>query len=323
MRPFPIYRLNEAVTSAMSKIVTIDIGNGIANGLNQQINFVDEHGGSISTIAEISNYTEPLNKESQKRVKISATYAQILWMICNIALRNHDTIAIESEIDRMSLEERKQYFKDLQQDSEITKYQRELLDRKKSFELSSQMLNFMEQLAQRNITEEEMDYLYSFDMDSDLGVKVNSIYVYAMTFILLHEFSHHALNHDVEKEGTIQEEIAADCNAFWSIYSDLNGADKTTAMIGILCSLVSLIFIDKSLSADGVHPLPIERIFRYYDLVKEDNPKYAGLLCHLFYAWAVYTHDEYMPKLEAPYNGTLEKIREYMFKKEFQANNPE
>ena len=82
-----------------------------------------------------------------------------------------------------------------------------------------------------------------------------------------------------------------------------------------MCALVSLIFADPSLEDDGIHPLPIERIFYFYNIVKEDSPQYAGLMCHLFYTWAVYTHDDNMPHWDGPYEETIEKIRNYMSEK--------
>lgn len=66
-----------------------------------------------------------------------------------------------------------------------------------------------------------MESLYSFDMDSSSGVLTNSMYVFAMTFGLLHEFSHHSLDQDFSKAPTLEEEVAADQSAFWSMYSDL------------------------------------------------------------------------------------------------------
>lgn len=75
-------------------------------------------------------------------------------------------------------------------------------------------------------------------------------------------------------------------------------------------------FVDPSLEDDGIHPLPIERIFYFYNIAKEDSHKYAGLMCHLFYAWVVYTHDENMPHLDGPYEETIETIRNYMLRKE-------
>jgi hypothetical protein len=238
----------------------------------------------------------------------------------HIGLRNNDSTAINEEIDRMSKEKQVQFNNKLSFDTPITKYLRELIDKKVTFGNSAEMLNKMECIVSRHLNDAEMEELYQSDMESEFGVHVNSMYVYAMVFNLLHEYSHHSLKHDLGNRGNVDEENAADHSAFWCMFSDLDSAEHNTAMSGILCSLVSLIFVDTTLKDDGIHPLPVERIFSFYDIVKPDNPKYAGLLLHLFYAWAVYTHNNDMPKLEGPYDETLERIRAYMLELEHRNN---
>ena len=115
MMYFPIYRLNGAITEALKKIISLDIAKGIREDLDPMIHFVDEQGGPLSTIAKITERSVIMNENESKRyITISATYSQILWMICSIVMRNHDSVAINSEIERMSQEE-------------YTKYQQELL----------------------------------------------------------------------------------------------------------------------------------------------------------------------------------------------------
>ena len=322
MKYFPIYRLNEAITLSFKKIVSLDIAQGIRDGLDSMVHFVDEQGGPLSTIAEIIDKPILIDKDEPKRyVKISASYSQMLWMICSIVIRNHDCVAINYEIEHMSIEEYNNFLKELEIDNAITKYERALLDQKVVFSESADILNKIEILSNRKLSDEEMEQLYTYDMTSDIGVRINSLYVYAMSFILLHEFSHHSLNQDFNHYGTIEEEEAADHNAFWTLYSDLGGNERKTALLGILCALVSLIFADPSLEDDGIHPLPIERTFYFYNIVKDESPKFAGLMCHLFYTWAVYVHDANMPQLDGSYDETFDKIKAYMIEKEHQANN--
>jgi hypothetical protein len=322
MKYFPIYRLNEAITLSFKKIVSLDIAQGIRDGLDSMIHFVDEQGGPLSTIAEIINKPILIDKDEPKRyVKISATYSQMLWMICSIVMRNHDSVAINYDIEQMSIEEHNNFLRELEIENAITRYERALLDQKVVFSESADILNKIEILSNRKLSDEEMEQLYTYDMTSDIGVRVNSLYVYAMSFILLHEFSHHSLNHDFNHYGTIEEEEAADHNAFWTLYSDLEGNERKTALLGILCALVSLIFADPSLEDDGIHPLPIERILYFYNIVKDESPTFAGLMCHLFYTWAVYVHDANMPHLDGSYDETFDKIKAYMIEKEHQANN--
>jgi hypothetical protein len=160
MKPFPINYLNDAVTNVLSKIVTIDIANGIEKGLDPMIHFADESGGPINSVAEI--HDNPIHfpfDMPQRHVTISIAYAQMLWMLCSIALRNHDSIAVEIELSGMSKDELDIFYQELQVDSNTTIYLRELLDKKKTFDKSAEMLNYMEALCQRHLTEEEMDYL--------------------------------------------------------------------------------------------------------------------------------------------------------------------
>ena len=55
--------------------------------------------------------------------------------------------------------------------------------------------------------------------------------------------------------------------------------------------------------------------------MKDESPKFAGLMCHLFYTWAVYVHDANMPQLDGSYDETFDKIKAYMIEKAHQANN--
>lgn len=86
---------------------------------------------------------------------------QILWIICNIALKNNDSIAIEIEIDNMSDEDRKKYFRELSADTPITNYQRELLDKKRIFQESAEKVNTIEKIASRKLTDVQM-FAFSF-----------------------------------------------------------------------------------------------------------------------------------------------------------------
>lgn len=321
MKPFPVYHLNHRITEAISKIVSIGIAKGIEEGLDPQIDFVDETGGPLTTVAEINEIPDYLKPEYKHKVTVSAAFMQILWIICDIAFRNNDAIAIEVEIEKMNADEREEYFRELEIDTPLTNHQRNLLDKKAVFQDSAEKVDLIELILTKHLSEAEMELLYSrFDMSSDTGILANSMYTYAMTFCLLHEFSHHSLGQDFNTEGTVADEIAADQEAFWSMFCDLDGKHKETAMYGIISLLVSLIFVNKELLDDGIHPLPIERIFDYYELIKDDNPKYAGLLCHLFYTWAVYAKDNDMPKWDRPYNEMLDLIKAHLLEREKAAN---
>ncbi len=321
MRPFSVFRLSHAITEKMAIIVSLDIVQGIKDGLDNEIHFIDQEGGPVNCIAEIKESSVILTKDRPKRyVTISAAFTQVLWMICDIVLRNHDSIAINEEINSMSAEQYIQFQNVLKVDSPFTKFLKSLISEQNTFAYSAKQINMIEVIMNRCLAETEMDVLYMYDMESDFGVRVNSMYVYAMTFNLLHEFSHHSLNHILNNEGTLEEEVTADQSAFWGMFSDLEDSEHNTAMIGVVCSLISMIFQNTNLEDDHIHPLPVERIFTYYDLVKDENPKIAGLLVNLFYAWAVYTHNEDMPKQNGTYEDTLNLIRKYIINLEHKNN---
>ena len=294
--------------------MSIGIHKGIEDGLDPEIHIVDMEGGPIQDAAKISEISASLSPKYKRKVTVSAAYMQILWIICNIALKNNDSIAIEIDVDNMSDKDRERYFRELSADTPSAKYQRELLDKNGIFQESAEKVNMIEKIASKKLTDDELESLYSFDIDSTSGLLTNGMYVYAMTFALLHEFSHHSLDQDFSKEATLDEEVAADQSAFGSMYSDLKGEQKYTAMYGVICSLVSLLFINPELIDDGIHPKPVERIFEYYEFIKDENTKYAGLLCHLLYAWAVYTRDNDMPKLDRPYDELIYLMKDHLLK---------
>ena len=321
MKDFPVIRLNKAIQEAMSHVVSIGIAVGIKDGLDPYIYMIDTEGGPVSTVAQIDEIPAILNSQYKHKVSVSVAYMQILWIICDIALNNNDVMAIENQIEEMTPEEREQFYKELKVDTRETIYLRTLLDKTEVFQRSAQKADLVETIASKKLSEEEMDRVYSLDSESNTEIRADSMYVYGMAFCLLHEFSHHSLGHDISKDGSVEEEIEADQAAFWSMYSDLDDNEKLTAMYGILCSLVSLLFINEKLIDDGIHPLPVERIFDYYELIKDENPKYAGLLCHLFYIWAVVTRDNDMPKLHLPYNEMIYIIKEHLIEIEHRNNN--
>lgn len=319
MKIFPVLTLNSSITEAISKIVSIGIAEGIKEGLDPEIHLFDEEGGPIQTIAEITELPSFLKPEHKRKVSVSAAYMQVLWILCDIALKNNDAIAVEVEVDKMSSDEKDQYYKELEVDLPETRYLKTLLDKKAIFQQSAEKVNLIELICSKKLSEDEMERVHSLDMTSGSGVLTNGMYIFAMTFCLLHEFSHHSLGQDFSKEATLEEEVAADQSAFWSMYSDLEGNLKLTAMYGIICSLVSLLFINPQLIDDGIHPKPVERIFEYYELIKDESPKYAGLLCHLLYTWAVYTRDDNMPKWDRPYDELIYLMKDHLL--EIENNN--
>lgn len=317
MCSLPILKLNDAITSVIAKIKSLDIQDSIKKGLNPEVQIVDKDGRSLTTIAEIIDLGNTIS-ETRYCVKISATYAQFLWLLCDIAFRINDSIAIQNEFEQLNEEEKKDFIFHLKDNTPESHYLSELSDMESVFSYCTDSILIISKLLNGMLTDKEMDDLYNYDMTGIIGPRVNSLYVYATSFILLHEFSHYYLNHDFSGDGSYEEETEADQEAFWSMYSDLEDKEKRTAMRGILCALVSLIFINKDLQDDSIHPKPVERIFQYYEYLKCDGQDYSALLCYLFYAWAVYTNDMDLPKHNGckSYPELLNKIKKHLLDKE-------
>ena len=130
----------------------------------------------------------------------------------------------------------------------------------------NEILQLISSIQMGKLSKKDWSTLNSYDLSNVFLQKVNGLYVFAVSFILLHEFSHHYCEHNFNSEGTLGEEIEADQEAFWAMYCDLTGDERKTAMLGIVAAMRSLIFVNTNLEDDGVHPKPIERIFCYYDI---------------------------------------------------------
>lgn len=103
------------------------------------------------------------------------------------------------EVDDISPEEKEQFYKGLEVDTPETRYIKTLLDKKAIFQQSAEKVDLIELICSKKMSEAEMDIVYSLDISSDSGVLTNSMYIYAMTFCLLHEFSHHSLGQDFKR----------------------------------------------------------------------------------------------------------------------------
>lgn len=81
---------------------------------------IDTEGGPVSTVAQIDEIPAILNSQYKHKVSVSVAYMQILWIICDIALNNNDVMAIENQIEKMTPEEREQFYKELKVDTRET-----------------------------------------------------------------------------------------------------------------------------------------------------------------------------------------------------------
>jgi len=77
----------------------------------------------------------------------------------------------------------------------------------------------------------------------DLILRVNSLYLKAMTFVLAHEFAHIELGH---AESTLDNEKAADQRAIDLVMQGITPANRETKVFGVLMGLCCLLFLSAS-----------------------------------------------------------------------------
>lgn len=305
---FPVERILYKVQQELPKAQTVGLLKGFENGLQNEINIVDRD-GRATTIAEVS---------PNGQVTLSVSYCQFLLLMCHIGLIIHESIAVESELSSMSEENKKLYYKALEIDSPQTRYLRGIPSVEDAKKNCSKLIDTAMPLLQfRPISDAEFKAISEdVNYDSELACYANSLCVYGIIFILLHEASHVILGQELTQEGSIQEEINADHNAFWAMWGDLEGKERNSAMMGCLCALASFLFYNPSLSQDGIHPREDERLFSFYDILKDEKDSYTEMLVFLLITWAtVFAKDNPdFPQLSDSYLQTLERQRAYFAK---------
>ncbi|NMH26554.1 phage exclusion protein Lit family protein [Flavobacterium silvaticum] len=102
--------------------------------------------------------------------------------------------------------------------------------------------------------------------------RTNGLYLYAMTFILCHEFAHVEFEHFAKLNKVDQKtlETEADKRAIELVLKSKDGQNDKSVEYGILIGLVSLLFIRKSASGKGSHPDSDERIIKYLETINPD-----------------------------------------------------
>lgn len=300
----PIHHLSEIISKNFSALHSLNIPEEIAKGLNPQIRYIE----GLTTIAEISE---------TGRVEISSNYCQMLWLICNIALRIHDSASVSASLAQMNDIEKRTFMQGLKKNCSESEYLRQVFDWEGNIKICSELSNLIKGILNSSTSADSIyKNKYASDLESPLAQRVNSLYCYGINFILLHEYSHHALGHDLSSEGNTQEEKDADANAFWTLCCDLKEKEKTTAMMGVICALSSLLFLNPSLKNDGIHPQENERLFNFYDIIVEESQKdsYLQMLVMLLTTWAICCNITDFPKVGE--NGAtkvcLNQMREYL-----------
>lgn len=325
---YPIHRLNRNITHIFHDIVSTDIFGDIRNGLDNEIHFIDED----CQITEVA-YIAYDGIEGISRVFLSSAYCQYLWLLCDVTLKDIDLYIIKEESSKEGLD--LNGFKKAVEQTLKTPIER-ITAMISQCNLSVNPTRYVDylkrvvQLLDENVYKKqrlreidmavslkENDRLIDFDKINELNMdglyeqKTNSVYCFGIAFILLHELSHFELNHLSKKEEK-EDEVNADYSAFWDIYSDIDDDRKFSANVGIICALFSLMMINHNLDEDTLHPREDTRLFAFYELMKEDNPKYTLLVKKLLDIWGTTFSVRDYPYGLPDTDGSVYQIRDFI-----------
>ncbi len=325
---FPVLALNSNITQLIKKIPSAGILENIKEGLNNEIRFIDQN-SPISDVAKIVKFST----DSKSYVSLSAAYCQYLWLMCSIIIRDIDLSVIIEECKRcrVTLEQFADCSKQVlnQPQEQISKqiplefkginleqyidYLKRIPELLNTTEFCRQQEYYMKLLSE--LTNKEtfsLDDFSDVNIKTPYGEKINSVYCFGICFILLHEASHFSLGHMDKESCAIQDEKDADFSSFWSIYSDIPESEKFSANCGVLCALFSLLYLNPKIESDNIHPTEDDRIFKVYECIKKDSPKYTVLLVHFFMYWAKnYQIDGFPTNLQNT-EDSVDKIKNFL-----------
>lgn len=303
---YPVQALGSNITAILSHVHSVGIRDLVKKGLDNRIKYIDQ-GSHITSVAEIKPY---LLRKNEAFVELSAAYCQFLWLICDATYKLVDYLTIVSsslefgitpeqfeiaarQISQMPTDEIKRKSGEFLLDSEIEQY-REYLKRVEGLVLKfpesiidELSLAYSLKCREREIDFEKIDRL---NLQGKYEALSNSVYCNGIAFILLHEATHYSLGH-VWSNPDDGDEEAADFDAYWSLYNEVDKAHKFTAGCGILSALFSLLYLNEDLESDDEHPREDMRIFAFYEVVKDDNPKFLTLLIRSFEIWGWHKKD--------------------------------
>jgi hypothetical protein len=322
---YPVSRLNPNITLCLSKVISANILGNIQKGLNPKIEFIDVN-ERITSSAKIVH--DRLNGSSQ--VYLSLAYCQYLWLICDASLKSLDykILIQECEKEKIKTSEFKNAIEHADKLSLCELTQLSSNNREINIDKIKSHLNRLPQLLDGDLLEKcnkelelastlfdntkpiNFDGINSLNINGSYEQLSNSVYCYGIAFILLHELTHHELNH-LNKEADIDDEIQADMAAFWDIFNDIPDSDRFSANVGMICVMLSFMMLNKNLSEDGIHPREDKRLFSIYDNIYKENDKYTLLVVNLLDLWAKNNDIKGYPMNLPPTDESIDKIKQY------------
>lgn len=299
---YPIYRLSQNVSETFAKYRSMPIDTSICEGLCPEIEYIDKE-GKIDNSAILTQ---------TNKVRISAAYCQFIWMLCYATYIKVESDIVYTEYDHLSEAEKIQFISELQQDTAENNFLRFLWDKESVYKKSFEAITIAFRLFDSQCTEKDMERIRSFSFtDSIDSCIVNGIYQYAISFILLHEYGHFVLEHPINS--TKDHENEADSSAYWTMLNDLEGKEKTTAILGIIASFCSMLFFDGSPKGDEQHPDTDERLFTFLDFVKDEDERFEYFTFVLLIHWAFKFNKSDFPSLTDYERGkSIDLAKEYL-----------
>lgn len=289
---FPVLSLNKNITKYLMEISGPDIEENLKKGLKNQIKF-SELRSSIDNPAEI--YRIDVFDGNNCEVELSAAFCQYVWLLCDIVLKIADRqiLAFGAKSRGMNLNKFiKTSLKDLKSHEVLpgfNKYYKcvEMFGKydfitklKREASLCDRLVSGAKRLP--------MSPFQDYKPKGKYEERVNSVYCFAIAFVLLHEHGHYDLGHMLIRQEQMSHEIDADQSAIWAALM-LGDRDKRFSMIcGILFGFFSFLMLNPMLKSDGVHPSEDKRLSDFHDLVKNENPKYSVLYDLMIKIWYDY-----------------------------------
>lgn len=322
---YPVLSLNQNITEFLKKVISADILGSVQSGLKNDVELTDK-GTHITSVASIEKSID--GKSSV--VRLSSAYCQYFWLLCDVVIKILDrkVIAESCELCRISLGD---FLKVVEEINKKTKeevlphvpdYFKPEIERYLAYlKIVPELLgtDFGDQIREEYIMAVSLvdskltiniDAINAIDMKSKYSERTNAVYSYGIAFCMLHELAHHQLKH-LEKAEEMKDEIDADAKAFWSIYKDIQGEERFTANVGILCVFFSFMMLNPSLKEDHIHPREDKRMFAIYDAIVKENPKYTVLLVNILDFWAKMNRIEDYPIDLKAKEESVERIKEY------------
>jgi len=205
----------------------------------------------------------PCVLNSEKQINIQETFLAYLWCMCYSLHINVDNLISSARTDNNQLKDTQAIFS----------YALSLKDRYSDWD-------------KKNLPNPEC---YS-DQDKDDIERTNELFLYALNFILCHEFSHIALGHvTLENTSTEQKkefEIEADSKSIELLKEGIFKNNDKAVTYGVSLALCSLIFFKNSV-ARVIHPDSDTRIQTALELLEVDKNDTSWLIaCSSLDLWA-------------------------------------